>query len=458
MFDKKNKDEKVLELTGNIVLKNGKGIQISETPAKIVLDKENFSVFPEKRGTYCFSYREVIDLTPEDYQLKLFLGKGQELQISKLGYQYEDFVRIFTKLRNGTLLKDLLFQETLKKSGFEADFMYLDKSGVEKQKGKAEFKFYQTSLVILPERGELLRIRFSDILELKTEDFQLIITDEADQKFIISKLGEKFDFFKETLRGCLDEISLNIQNFIKGIWPEIDFSTLNKISGLIKEGKAVNKKDIEGVSPEFFKKLEMALMKTEVREEYEFLKSMGEQDKIYIGFKKGLMGGLTGDYFWFFIPVYSEDKSKPGNAIALEATGEKETGRATYFFRIVSRKEYKEIDKAKIDGQIDDLILKINRGLSAINFRREPIYLPQEKLEEPEYARYKFSMAKIPEINLMRELFIGRVIHKDNKQWQENVMDLLKFNVSSRDDKEKWSSLAEATEDEQKAGEPAESD
>jgi len=528
LFDKKdeNKDEKILELNGNIVLssrnfenrnsdspsdvhrrrldqigketettqppknlgaarreivpsearpiwQNEKGIQISETPAKIVLDKENFSIFPEKWGTYIFSYREVIDLIPEDYRLKLSLGKGQELQISQLGYQYEDFVRIFIKLRNEILLKDLLFQETLKKSGFEADFVYLDKTGLEKQKGKAEFRFYQTSLVILPEKGELLRIRFSDILETKTDDFQIVIADEAGQKFIISKLGEKFDLFKETLQSCLNEISLNIQNFIKGIWPEIDFSTLNKISGLIKEGKAVSKKDIEGVSPEFFKKLEMALMRTEVKEEYEFLKSIGEQDKIYIGFKKGLMGGLTGDYFWFFIPiypvrdkplqaaaavpkaerisngVYSEDKSKPGNAIAFETAGEKEKGRATYFFRIVSRKEYAKMkDREEMGRQTDDLILKINRALGAINFRREPIYLSEEKLEEPKYVRYKFSMAKIPEIKLMRELFIGRVIHSDNKQWQEDVKNLLVFNLNSKDDKEKWQKTEKTAESE----------
>lgn len=448
IIDKKNKDEKILELTGNIVLQNDKEVQISETPAKIVLDKENFSVFPEKWGTYCFSYREIIDLIPEDYQLKLSLGGGKKLIISRLGYQYEDFVRIFIKLRNGMLLKDLLFQETLKKSGFEADFVYLDKSGAEKQKGKVEFKFYQTSLVILPERGELVRIPFGDISELKTDDFQIVIADEAGQKAIISKLGEKFDSFKEILKDCLNEISLNIQNFIKGIWPEIDFSTLNEISGLIKEGKAVNKKDIEGVSPEFFKKLEMALMKTEAKEEYEFLKSIGEQDKIYIGFKKGLIGGLTGDYFWFFIPIYGKNKSKFGNAVAFEATGEKETGRATYFFRIVSRKEYAKIKD--IDTQIDDLIFKINRALGAINFRREPIYLPEEKLDEPEYVKYKFSMAKIPEIKLMRELFIGRVIHRDDEQWQKDVKNLLGFNISSKDDKEKWFSLAETTEDKQK--------
>lgn len=446
IIDKKDKDKKVLELTGSIVLQNEREIQISETSAKIVLDKESFSISPENSETCLFSYREILDLIPADHRLKLSFGGGKELQISQLGYQYEDFVRIFVKLRNEVLLKDLLFQETLKKSGLEADFTCLDKSGTETQKGKAEFRFYQTSLVILPERGELARISFSDILETKTGDFQIEILTEENGKITISKLGEKFDLFKETLKECLNEISLNIQNFIKGIWPEIDFSTLNKISGLVKEGKAVSKRKIEAVSSEFWQKLEARLMKTAVKEEYEFLKSIGKPDQIYIGFKKGLMGGLSGDYFWFFVPIYSEDKLKAGNAIAFETAGEKETGRATYFFRIVGREEYKETDQAKIDGQIDDLISKINRGLIAINFRREPIYLPEEKLEEPEYVRYKFSMAKIPEIKLMRELFIGRVIHRDNEQWQEDVKNLLAFNLKSRNDKEKWQKTEEVVE------------
>jgi hypothetical protein len=47
-------------------------------------------------------------------------------------------------------------------------------------------------------------------------------------------------------------------------------------------------------------------------------------------------------------------------------------------------------------------------------------------------------MAKIPEIKLMRDLFIGRVIHQDNEQWQEDVKNLLEFNINSHDDKEKW--------------------
>lgn len=438
IINKKDKEDKVLELNGKIVLQSKGIVQIPETICKIVLNKKSFSVLPESGGTYLFAYREAIEALPEDYKLILVLGGEQELQISQLGYQYEDFIKAFIRLRNEMLLKDLLFQETLKKSGFEAVFVSLNKLELEEQKGTAEFKFYQTSLVILPEKGELIRIPFSDILETKTDNFQIEIKTENGDKIVVSMLGEKFDLFKDTLRDCLNELTINVQNFIKGLYPEIDFATLNKLTELMKEGRAVSNKDIKTISVEFSVRLEANLMKTEAKEEYQFLKEMGEQGQIHLGFKKGLMGSLTGDYLWFLIPIYSQDKSKPGNTIAFETIGEKETGRATYFFRILGREEYKNASKEQIDSQIDNIISQINRGLVSINFRREPIYLSEEKLAEPEYAKYKFSIAKIPEIKLMRDLFIGRVSHRDDEQWKQAVKDLLAFNINSNNNTDKW--------------------
>jgi hypothetical protein len=80
----------------------------------------------------------------------------------------------------------------------------------------------------------------------------------------------------------------------------------------------------------------------------------------------------------------------------------------------------------------------MNRGMLAINFRREPIYLPDERLEEPQYQKYSFAVAKIPALRELRQLFIGRVIHSSPEQWKKHVMDLLRFNVGTLDDNAKW--------------------
>ena len=73
-----------------------------------------------------------------------------------------------------------------------------------------------------------------------------------------------------------------------------------------------------------------------------------------------------------------------------------------------------------------------------INFRHEPIYLPDEKLDEPDYFKYKVALKRIPSLRLLRNLFIGRVIHSSQQQWEGDVMDLLRFNVNAQMDNEKW--------------------
>jgi hypothetical protein len=105
----------------------------------------------------------------------------------------------------------------------------------------------------------------------------------------------------------------------------------------------------------------------------------------------------------------------------------------------VSRKDYPNFKNIEeLHQQVDNLIKKMNRCMLAINFRREPIYLPDEKLEEPQYQKYKFAIAKIPELQILRKLFIGRVIHSSPEQWKQDVMDLLNFNLNSLNDGEKW--------------------
>jgi hypothetical protein len=56
--------------------------------------------------------------------------------------------------------------------------------------------------------------------------------------------------------------------------------------------------------------------------------------------KRGLMGDLTGEYIWFLVPIFSIDSVQPGNAIAMEATSNEGSGKATYFFRITDPQQY----------------------------------------------------------------------------------------------------------------------
>jgi len=112
--------------------------------------------------------------------------------------------------------------------------------------------------------------------------------------------------------------------------------------------------DIEFINPKVWNALEKKITDSGLNESYRararFSQRLGStRERTSIGFKRGLMGDLTGEYTWFLMPIYSIGEKDYGNAVAMEAaesTGEESLGKVTYFFRILSREEITQITKA----------------------------------------------------------------------------------------------------------------
>lgn len=232
------------------------------------------------------------------------------------------------------------------------------------------------------------------------------------------------------------------------------------VSRLLKDGIAGKRRDIEAISSEVWAALEKKLEQTPAFSGYQYLKSISQQGNTAIGIKRGLKGDLTGNFIWAVIPI---DSSQPrfGNAIALEAVhlpaehgsndeavadvqgSEAEApagGNATYFFRIGGRKEYAMAsgNSESMEAKVNGMISTMNQMMLDVNFRREPIYLSDAVLDtEPKYARYRYAAQKIPSLKMLRQLFIGRVIHSSFEQWKADVSNLLSFNMTAGDDA-KW--------------------
>jgi hypothetical protein len=475
----------VMESSLSYFLKDEGGKELASGEAKAQLDEEHLEILPRSGETISMSLRDILAIDAGDYKFHLTLTSKETLTLSNLGYRYEDFLKALSRLRNELILKDMLMHETIKKPGVEADLILFDESGKERYKGTCEARLYETGLVVIPEKAELARIPYSDISGIRDEDWTTTITTEFGEKLVLSKMGRQTDSFKKVLSDSINQLAAKVQTSLKELLPKTDPATIRRVAQFMKEGRAAKRSDIESVSPGLWKDLEKKLALAGMKQEYDFLSSLAQQTKLCIGLKRGLLGDLTGEYLWFLIPIYGTNPKDPGNAIALEAgsegegtaggdeategaeatRGEEATqegegvkeegapeeaeaggtgGRATYFFRIVSRQDYPNFKKIEdLHRATDDFISKANRALVAINFRREPIYLPDERLEEPRYQKYLFSIEKLPALQMLRSHFIGRVIHSSPDQWKNDVMGLLKFNVSTRNDSARWSKAKE---------------
>ncbi|MDO9027439.1 MAG: hypothetical protein Q7U68_01050, partial [Candidatus Roizmanbacteria bacterium] len=438
-MNEENKQIIIMECSLGYSLSDDRGQKTASGDAQARLDEENLSILPKFGEALFLSLRDILEISEGDYKIHLTLTSKEKLTLFNLGYRYEDFLRVLSKLRNEILLKDMLMHETLRKSGVEAEFVYFDEVGNEKQRGKCEPRLYETALVVIPEKGELVRIPYSDILEIRDVDFTLAIATDFGEKFVFSKMGRQFDSITKTLSGLINELSLNVQSSLKELLPKSDPSIIRRAARLMKEGKAARRSNIESISHELWAELEKKLEVAGIKEEYDLLKSLAQKERMCIGLKRGLLGDLTGEYIWFLIPIYSTNQKEPGNAVAMESISGEGGGKATYFFRIVSRKDYPNFKSIEdLHREVDNFIKRMNRCMLAINFRREPIYLPDERLEEPQYQKYQFAIRKIPALQTLRQLFIGRVIHRTPEQWKKDVMDLLQFNVSAQNDSLKW--------------------
>lgn len=413
-------------------------IELDSGEGGAVLNDEGLLLAPKLGDVLFYSYREIQTLSAVDYRIVLALDSGETLILDKIGYYYEDFRRVLIRMRNETLLSDLLMNEPLCFSCPEAEYRYTDETGTH-HGGRCEARIYQTGIVILPESGELLRIPFGEFAAVSAGDYRIVIKTEYREEVAIYQMGRVYDPFHKALGAAIEGLSAKVRGLLTDLFPEASPAAIRSLTPLMKEGKAVSQSGLETILPGAWKTLEDRLKGAGLEDSLQYLASLTKCE-LYAGVKRGLMGDLTGEYLWFLIPIYHNDPRQPGNAIAMEAAAGDGSGKATYFFRIKPRKVYAQ--GLKIDEELNEdihiLVKQLNRAMLAVNFRREPIYLPEERLKEAANLRYKTAVQKLPSLQLLRDLYIGRVIHTNPEQWRNNVLDLLRFNVATINDGEKW--------------------
>ncbi len=447
------------------------GAEIDSGQAKGLLETEDLILHSNSGQTLTFPYRTILSIQEADYRFALSLTSRERLEIFSLGYQYENFLKTLCRLRNEVLLIDMLMQESLKKGGLHGEFVWNNSKGELLAKGEGEPRLYDTGLVLLPERSDPIRIPYSELLKVNDENYTLNLITESGASLILRQMGSHHDPFKKALQDARNALAAKTQALLKEIFPKADGSLLRRAGDILKEGKAAPKKELDALSPELWAVLEERLEIIEeqsadasaedeaiedaesnaageeenaasITKTYAYLKSLAQSERMAIGIKRDLMGDLTGEYLWLLIPIYSENPQLPGNVIAMEAASTAGGGKATYFFRLTERDEYRRgIPLPLLHDKAGQMVKEFNRAMWAINFRREPIYMDERQLADPRYLKYQYSMARIPELRKLRELFIGRVAHTSWEKWQKGVEQLLQFNMTASGDQSRFQNL-----------------
>lgn len=435
--------EVVLDCALKYALHSPDGQTTAQGDARARLTAQELAILPSLGQALLFNLREIISVAAAAHRVHLHLSSGETLELLQLGQRYDDLCRELTRLRHELTIRDLLMQERALAAGLKARYTrtYGDRAtNRAATQGACEVRLYETALLVLPQTGDLERIPYSFISAVREQGYGIQVEVEDDGLLVLSQLGHGLDRLRSTLSTAMNDLALATQRYLQELLPAVDPSLIRRAAPLLRDGRPARRADLDALSPLLWPALQERLAAVGMSGKYGFLRSLAQPQEICVGMKRGLMGDLTGDYIWVLAPIYGARPGLPGNAVALEAASAHGTGRATYFFRLTGRREYQQLagDLAGLHSQAAVFTRRLSRCLLAINFRREPIYLPEEKLREPRFERYRIALQRIPELKPLRERFIGRVIHSTPDQWQRDVMDLLRFNIEATDDSMKW--------------------
>jgi hypothetical protein len=386
-------------------------------------------VKPDSGNTTFAPYTESARVEAADYRTTLTTTSGAVIMLSQLGANYDRFAQALAESWGNAMAEALLMVEPL--VAYEAT-CYCSLQPPSQTPVPCRARIYETALVLLPSNGMPLRLPFSTILALNLESYKVKITTSDRGTFELSRLGNTTQFFVDETRKAMKKVEASALEIIRRNVPSASYDELQKLSRFMIEGRAAHRKDVEAISGELWAKLEKCIESSPVAASYRYLSGLAETDLEAVGLRKP----MDSVYVWFMMPLMGSVGSG-GNVVTLEVTSE--SGHATYLFRVMSRLQFPRATREQYAQEAATVVRDLNEAMVATGFRREPIYLSDDLLNTPEYSKYLYASKHLEPLRLLRERFVGRIIHNTFDQWKDDLSDALLFNTSAEDDTSKWS-------------------
>jgi hypothetical protein len=411
---------------------------------------------------------------PAEWELSLTLFTGAKILLNQFGKATQDLRHDLLEAYRQRLIQCLLLEDLEEIARFDG-FACLE-SPARAFSGPAEFRLYKSNLAVLPTQATGFQWRLADIDRVSFDEASYAVTLQAcDERLTVTKLAKRTREFSERLQEAMAQLTEKTAETLHNLFPFFNLDQFQQAAQLMKEGRAASLAKLQAIHSQVALALEENVVDKLLRPYFEALRQYTPAGWAYTGFKilrkdedaesapespgespevstaeetareaieEGARGSSpTGQpapaaaaeeseeqpvLHWFFFPLAATRSAPcPGNLIAWESTSR--AGRATYFFRLVPPEQASQLqDPAKGSALIDAAVRQLNRALVLLNFRREPIYLPNDALEiQPRYRRYAIACRKIPELRRLRASFLGRAIHTSLPAWQEQFESFL---------------------------------
>jgi hypothetical protein len=456
--------------SGKFQYLNPDGTALQAGPCRVSFEGETVTLTPTSGAPLAFDLGDIDIFIPGDYELTLTLYTGKKILLNQFGKTFQNLCHDLLEAHRQRLLQCLLLEDLEEIARFDG-FARLE-SPARTFSSPAEFRLYRSNLAVLPTQATGLQWRLADIDAVQFDESTYAVTlESSDQRLVITKLAKRTEELRDRLAGAQEELNQQGAETVHNLFPFLSPDQFQRAAALMKEGRAAALAELRAIHPRVEQALATNVVDANLEPYFEALLAYVPAGNYYAGFKllrehedqeeeKAQSTGTVEDVLtsaaeeagtdvvagnaaqpesgsageegprpilhWFFLPLAAKPGAKlPGNLVAWEATSR--SGRATYFFRLVPPEQAAQLqDAAKSAALVDAAVRQLNRAIGLLNFRREPIYLPDDSLQiQPHLRRYAVACRKLPELVRLRASFLGRAIHTTPQAWQRQFESYL---------------------------------
>lgn len=400
--------------SGKFQYLDASGSALSQGACQFRFDGETAILTPASGTPIAFDLGDVDRAVQHDWDCELTLFTGRHIQLRQFGAAFTTMAEELLSAWRDRTVRCLLLED-LEEMG-----RYTGTVALQGPAAPAQIRLYKSNIAVLPLDGLPFQWRLAEVDNVSFEEATYSITlESAGERLVVAKLAKKTDEFRGNLGEALDSLRTHEAEALHHTFPFLDPDRLQRLLEAMPEGRSVPLNALQAIHPKLPDALIARTVDEHLRPYFDALRKRLAGDSLMTGFKfiradeeKSAEDGEPEDaeaaapdaegredrqslFFWFFFPLAS-------GRVAWEATTG--SGRATYFF-----------DAA---APVEQAIAHLTRGLALINFRREPVYLSDESLEQQQrFRRYAIGCRKLADLRALRAAFRGRAIHTSIEAW-----------------------------------------
>jgi hypothetical protein len=404
-------------------------------------DDRTATLVPADGPPLVFDLGDIDTVEAGDWDVRLVLYTGQTLTLRRFGKALRDLARELLDAYRGRLVQCLLVNDLDEVARFDGRVQL--QSPDRACAGRAEIRLYESNLAVLPDAAAGFQWRLADLAAVEfDETHYAVVFSCGGERLTVGHLAKRTGELADRVRSRITALDERNARTLHALFPFLEPGPFRQAAGLLRDGACAPMAKLDAVHPSIRQILFDKVVDGDLKPYVTALAERASGQEWHVGLKVIRRAGAESDgstepaetdeaaepteaprdpaifeagdglevLYWFFFPLAA---AKGGAThVAWEATSRE--GRATYLFRLQP-------------GELAErAIPAINRGLVALNFRREPVYLDARTLEsELRYRRYAIAQRRVPDMSRVRQAFAGRAIHRTQASWATQIDAML---------------------------------